>query len=64
MVTEAPGSSSARRIVKFGVFELDLLSGELRRSGLRVSLPEQPFRILSLLIEHRGELVTRRRSSW
>ncbi len=59
MVTEAPGSSSARRIVKFGVFELDLLSGELRRSGLRVSLPEQPFRILSLLIEHRGELVTR-----
>jgi Tol biopolymer transport system component/DNA-binding winged helix-turn-helix (wHTH) protein len=53
------GVSSARRRVAFGVFELDLQSGELRKAGRRINLPDQPFRILAVLLEHPGELVTR-----
>ena len=45
--------------LRFGVFELDLRSGELRKHGLRVRLQEQPFRVLELLLEHAGEVVTR-----
>ena len=45
--------------VRFGPFELDLVTGELRRSGLRLSLQDQPFRILALLVRRPGELVTR-----
>ena len=52
-------SSSARQRVTFGVFELDLRSGELRKAGARISLPEQPFRVLALLLEQPGQLVTR-----
>jgi DNA-binding winged helix-turn-helix (wHTH) protein/tetratricopeptide (TPR) repeat protein len=43
----------------FGVFEVDLRSGELRRRGVRIKLQEQPFQILSLLLERPGEVVTR-----
>src|ERR1700694_4785453 len=43
----------------FGVFEVDLRSGELRKRGVRIKLQEQPFQILSLLLEHPGEVVTR-----
>jgi eukaryotic-like serine/threonine-protein kinase len=43
----------------FGVFEVDLRSGELRKRGVRIKLQEQPFQILSLMIEHPGEVVTR-----
>ena len=46
-------------IVHFGVFEVDLRAGELRRDGLKVRLQEQPFRVLALLIEKPGEVVTR-----
>ena len=45
--------------VQFGIFEVDLRSGELRRKGLRVKLQEQPFRVLTLLLEHPGQVVTR-----
>jgi TolB-like protein/DNA-binding winged helix-turn-helix (wHTH) protein/Flp pilus assembly protein TadD len=45
--------------LRFGVFELDLRAGELRKHGLRVRLQEQPFQILAMLLEHRGEVVTR-----
>jgi DNA-binding winged helix-turn-helix (wHTH) protein/Tol biopolymer transport system component len=41
------------------VFELDLRSGELRKAGSRINLADQPFRILAVLLEHPGELVTR-----
>jgi Tol biopolymer transport system component/DNA-binding winged helix-turn-helix (wHTH) protein len=41
------------------VFELDLRAGELRRNGLKVKLQEQPFQVLSLLLERPGEVVTR-----
>jgi len=49
----------APRIVRFGVFELDLHSQELRRRGLKVKLSAQPFQVLALLLEHPGNLVTR-----
>jgi TolB-like protein/DNA-binding winged helix-turn-helix (wHTH) protein/Flp pilus assembly protein TadD len=45
--------------LRFGVFELDLRGGELRKHGLRVRLQEQPFQVLAILLEHRGEVVTR-----
>ncbi|MFN2442936.1 MAG: winged helix-turn-helix domain-containing protein, partial [Thermoanaerobaculia bacterium] len=50
---------SASRTIQFGDFGLDLQSGELSRNGARVLLPEQPFRILSLLVRNPGTLVTR-----
>src|SRR3989441_13349104 len=50
---------SATRIVRFGPFELDLRSGELRKNSSRVSLQHQPLQILSVLLERPGELVTR-----
>ena len=45
--------------LRFGVFELDLRAGELRKHGLRIRLQEQPFQVLALLLEHPGEVVTR-----
>src|ERR1700724_3762881 len=45
--------------LRFGVFELDLRAGELRKQGLRVGLQEQPFRLLEMLLERPGEVVTR-----
>ena len=47
------------RVLRFGVFELDRRSGELRKDGLRVRLQEQPLRILEALLDARGEPVTR-----
>ncbi len=46
-------------LVRFGVFELDLRAGELRKNNLRVNLQGQPVQILALLLERPGELVTR-----
>jgi cholera toxin transcriptional activator len=46
-------------VVRFGVFEANLRSGELRKHGIRIRLQEQPFQILALLLERPGELVTR-----
>src|SRR6185436_9975841 len=46
-------------LVRFGPFEVDLRTGELQKSGVRVSLPDQPFQLLKTLLDHRGELVTR-----
>src|SRR5262252_9177265 len=45
--------------LRFGVFDLDLRTGELRKRGLRVRLQEQPFQVLALLLVKPGELVTR-----
>lgn len=53
------GPSSDVHIVRFGAFELDLRSGELRKRGQRGHLPDQPLQVLALLLEHPGELVTR-----
>lgn len=48
-----------RRTVQFGLFELDLDARELRKSGVRIKLQEQPFVILALLLERPGVIVTR-----
>ena len=45
--------------VRFGAFELDLKSGEVCNGSGRILLQEQPFRILVMLVEHRGQVVTR-----
>src|SRR5215813_10487679 len=45
--------------IRFGVFELDLSAGELRKQGVKVRLQEQPFRILQMLLESPGRLVSR-----
>src|SRR5574341_217851 len=50
---------SARGIVRFGVFELDLRAGELFKQGIKIKIQQQPLRILALLLEHPGEVVTR-----
>ena len=52
-------TSSRSRLVRFGVFELDVRSGELWKSGVRVSLQDQPLKLLQCLLERPGELVTR-----
>ena len=51
--------ATVTRILHFGVFEVDLKACELRKHGLRLKLPEQPFQILSVLLENPGEIVTR-----
>jgi DNA-binding winged helix-turn-helix (wHTH) protein len=45
--------------IRFGVFELDPSAGELHKQGLKVRLQEQPLRILQILLESPGRLVTR-----
>ena len=45
--------------IRFGIFEVDSQSGELRRRGLKVKLQEQPFQALVMLLERPGEVVTR-----
>jgi TolB-like protein/DNA-binding winged helix-turn-helix (wHTH) protein/Flp pilus assembly protein TadD len=45
--------------VRFGVFEADLRSGELRKQGGKIKLHHQPFQVLTMLLEHPGEVVTR-----
>jgi cholera toxin transcriptional activator len=47
------------RLARFGVFELDLSAGELRKSGVKLRLQGQPFQVLALLLERAGEVVTR-----
>ena len=54
-----PATESGFRPRGFGVFEADLRTAELRKYGVRIKLQEQPFQILSLLLEHPGEVVTR-----
>jgi DNA-binding winged helix-turn-helix (wHTH) protein len=68
-VGDSMNDTSARvsRLVRFGVFEIDLRSGELRKSGVRLNLQQQPLQLLSVLLEQPGDLVTReelRRRLW
>ncbi len=46
-------------VVGFESFEVDLEGGQLRKSGVRIRLREQPFQVLASLLEHPGEVVTR-----
>jgi TolB-like protein/DNA-binding winged helix-turn-helix (wHTH) protein/Tfp pilus assembly protein PilF len=55
------------RTVRFGLFEVDLRAGELRKDGVKIKLQAQPFQVLVTLLQHAGEVVTReelRRELW
>jgi len=52
-------SSNSNRIIRFGVFEVDLQEAELRQSGLRQKLSPQAFEVLRAMLERPGELITR-----
>jgi DNA-binding winged helix-turn-helix (wHTH) protein len=59
--------SSSSSIVRFATFEVDLERSELRKSGLKIRLQDQPFQVLALLLKSPGEVVTReelRNSVW
>ncbi len=45
--------------IRFGAFEIDRTSGELRKLGIRIRLQEQPLRILILMLDHAGEVIAR-----
>ena len=51
--------SDTYRLLRFGVFELNLDLEELRKNGTLLKLPPQPFRLLALLASHSGQIVTR-----
>ena len=46
-------------IVRFGIFELDLTAREVHKAGVKVKLQDQPFRVLALLVDRAGQVVTR-----
>src|ERR1700723_1585012 len=52
--------NNGNRTKRFGAFEADLPSGEVRKSGSRIKLQDQPFKVLQILLEHPGDLVTRK----
>jgi TolB-like protein/DNA-binding winged helix-turn-helix (wHTH) protein/Tfp pilus assembly protein PilF len=54
-----PLTVAAAPRLRFGVFEMDLRTGELRKLGTLVKLQQQPFRVLALLVRRAGDLVTR-----
>jgi cholera toxin transcriptional activator len=58
MTEESNGPRSTQRY-RFGVFEADAATGELRRQGLRVKLNTQPFQVLLMLLDRPGQLLTR-----
>src|SRR5574339_1303706 len=52
-------STPPPQVVRFGTFEVDLRAGELRKGGVKVRLQDKPFRVLTTLLERKGELVSR-----
>ncbi|HKU28186.1 MAG TPA: winged helix-turn-helix domain-containing protein, partial [Candidatus Sulfotelmatobacter sp.] len=62
-----PLPSKVHSVYRFGVFELDADTGELRRNGSRLRLQDQPYHVLLKLLEHAGQTVTRdelRKTLW
>jgi len=51
--------SDSPRSIRFGTFEVDLVAGELRKSGVKLKLTGQPFQIPAILLARPGEVVTR-----
>lgn len=51
--------AQSARIVRFGIYEANVEAGELRKNGEKVTLQEQPFQVLSVLLLHPGKLITR-----
>ena len=54
-----PAEPHQHHLRRFGVFEVDLEAGQLRKNGRRVRLQEQPFRVLALMLDKPGRVVTR-----
>ena len=54
-----PLHSNLPHVLRFGVFQVDVRAGELRKNGVKLKLQEQPFRVLCLLLEHPGEVISR-----
>ena len=54
-----PPSNREAALLRFGVFEVDLAAGELRKNGARIRLQEQPFQVLTTLLQNAGQVVTR-----
>jgi DNA-binding winged helix-turn-helix (wHTH) protein len=52
-------NTPAKDVYRFGPFEADASSGELIKQGKRVRLQEQPFRLLIILLENAGEVVSK-----
>ena len=52
-------ATDRNRKTRFGAFEVDLRSGELRKHGIRLKLQQQPFQVLALLLDRPGDVVTR-----
>ena len=51
--------TQAPTILRFGVFEIDVRAGEVRKQGVRIKLQEQPFHVLTVLLQRPGEVVSR-----
>ena len=51
---------SRPRLVRFGAFEADVQTGELRKDGVKLKFSGQPFQVLAILLERPGDLVTRK----
>src|SRR6201993_546669 len=49
----------APSVVRFGTFEVSFQSGELRRAGVKIRVQQQPMRLLEILLERPGEIITR-----
>jgi len=52
-------SSPPHSVVRFGTYQVSLQSGEVRKAGLRIRVQQQPMKLLEILLEHPGEVVTR-----
>ena len=56
-------SGNVTQVIHFGIFEADLRTGKLRRSGAKVRLQDQPFQILAMLLDQPGKSRTSRRTA-
>jgi DNA-binding winged helix-turn-helix (wHTH) protein/tetratricopeptide (TPR) repeat protein len=59
--------TESSEILRFGVYEVDVRAGELRKQGARIKLQEQPFHVLTVLLQRPGEVLTReelRNQNW
>ena len=54
-----PAQETSPKVLQFGVFELDLRRGELRKEGVKVKLQDQSLKVLQFLLENSGQIVTR-----
>src|SRR5215472_584566 len=59
LTSQMPTPSSSTNRVQFGVFELDLQRVELRKNGVKVKLQDQPLKVLQVLLQNPGQIVSR-----